>query len=329
MTNTRPILSIRNLSVVLDSDAKRRTVINNLSLDIPRGQTVALVGESGSGKTLAALAVLGLLPEVATTLNGSISFNGKNMLTLPDSELQELRGDRIGMIFQEPGTSLNPLISVGKQIGESLQIHKGLGKRIIKEQVLALMELVGIPDPERRYRSLPQQLSGGVRQRVVIAMALACRPELLLADEPTTALDSTVQAQILDLLSRLIQDLRMSVFLISHDLGVVASLADRVAVLHSGQIVEEGSVRKILKVPLHPYSQMLLKLNPFKRNTNSGVKVTVLSPRLSPQNGGTDFCSMVGNCPYETERCSFSNPELVKFSDNHSVRCHNVERAND
>ncbi len=259
MIPSRPILSIKDLSLTVKRRSGELQILNRLSLDVPKGQTVALVGESGSGKTLAALAVLGILPSAAKVTEGTALFEGLDLLSMEENQLRQLRGDRIGMVFQEPGTSLNPLVPVGRQIGESLRIHKGLGRRITREQVMALMDLVGIPDPRRRYRSYPHQLSGGVRQRVVIAMALACRPDLLLADEPTTALDATVQAQILDLLSRLARDLRMSVLLISHDLGVVSALADRIAVLKDGSVVEEGTVEDVLHRPDHPYSKAFIK----------------------------------------------------------------------
>jgi len=318
----RPILSIRGLTVELIDETRSFKVLDGLTLDVPRGTTVAVVGESGSGKTIAALSVLNLLPRVAKVTRGSVEFDGHNLLELDDDAMCEIRGNRIGMIFQEPGTSLNPLMQVGRQIGEALRIHKGLGRAITREQVLALMEMVGIPDPRRRYRNFPHQLSGGVRQRVVIAMALACRPDLLLADEPTTALDATVQAQIIDLLARLIRDLRMSVLLITHDLGVVASLADRVAVLHAGMLIEEGPVRAILKSPRHPYTEALLEARP---EIGSGVlrksRLAALRGSSPSRDDEQSGCPLAPVCKQAHERCHTERGEMVAVSAGHLVRC--------
>lgn len=321
MTPSSAILSIEDLTVRIETPQRNKTVLEGLGLQVPRGETVALVGESGSGKTLAALSVLGLLPAAAHVTSGSIEFEETDLLTLSESEIQEIRGEKIGMVFQEPSTSLNPLMPIGRQIGEALRAHKGLGRGIVKEQVLSLMEIVGIPDPRRRYRSYPHQLSGGVRQRVVIAMALSCRPDLLLADEPTTSLDLTVQAQILDLLARLIGDLRMSVLLISHDLGVVANLADRIAVLHTGKLVEEGTVRAVLKTPAHPYTRALLNATPFTRRsagTDQLVALSVSATGLEARSG----CPMARTCRRAAGRCAEENPHMAPVGSDHRVRCH-------
>lgn len=258
MTAPGPALAIRDLVVEVRGGGGPRRVLDGLSLEVPRGAAVALVGESGSGKTLAALAVLGLLPRAATVRGGSVVFEGEELLGAGESRLRSIRGARIGMVFQEPRSALNPLKPVGPQIGEVLRLHKGLAAGIVREQVLSLMELVGIADPARRYRSFPHQLSSGLLQRVLVATAIACRPELLIADAPTSALDATVQAQILDLITRLRRDLRMSMLLITHDVGVVAALADSVAVLHGGRVVEAGDVRAILAAPSHPHARSLL-----------------------------------------------------------------------
>jgi ABC-type microcin C transport system duplicated ATPase subunit YejF len=246
MAGAAHMLTIRDLAVEIRGRGGVRRVLDGLSLDVPRGRAVALVGESGSGKTLAALAVVGLLPRAASVRGGSVLFDGKELLGAGDRLLRTIRGARVGMIFQEPRSALNPLQPVGPQIGEGLRLHKGLGARLVREQVLSLMELVGIADPAQRYRAFPHQLSSGLLQRVLVATALACRPDLLIADEPTSALDATVQAQILDLLARLRRDLRMSMLLITHNVGVVAALADSVAVLRGGRVVEEGDVRAFL-----------------------------------------------------------------------------------
>jgi ABC-type microcin C transport system duplicated ATPase subunit YejF len=251
-------LSIRDLAVEVSGRGGARAVIDGLSLDVPRGRAVALIGESGSGKTLTALAVLGLLPRAARVVRGAVLFDGEDVLAAGEERLRALRGDRIGMVFQEPRAALNPLRKVGPQIGEVLRLHKGLGESLVREQVLSLMEMVGIGDPPRSYDTYPHQLSSGVLQRVLIATALACRPDLVIADEPTSALDATVQGQIIDLLARLRQDLRMSMLLITHNVGVVAALADFVAVLHEGRVIEAGAVREILGAPQHPYTRSLL-----------------------------------------------------------------------
>jgi ABC-type microcin C transport system duplicated ATPase subunit YejF len=258
MAKPPDILSIRDLAVEVAGRGAPRAVLDGLSLDVPRGRAVALVGESGSGKTLAALAVLGLLPRAARVKGGVVLFDGEDVLAAGEEHLRGLRGSRIGMVFQEPRSALNPLKRVGPQIGEVLRLHKGIGGSLAREQVLALMELVGIADPSRTYDTYPHQLSSGVLQRVLIATALACRPDLVIADEPTSALDATVQAQILDLLARLRRDLRMSMLLITHNVGVVAALADSVAVLLDGRVVEAGDVREILTAPRHPYTRSLL-----------------------------------------------------------------------
>lgn len=318
----RPILSIRDLTVDLTDETRSFKVLDGLTLDVPRGTTVAVVGESGSGKTIAALSVLNLLPTVARITAGEVVFDGRNLLELDDDAMGDIRGNRIGMIFQEPSTSLNPLMQVGRQIGEALRIHKGLGRAVTREQVLALMEMVGIPDPRRRYRNYPHQLSGGVRQRVVVAMALACRPDLLLADEPTTALDATVQAQIIDLLARLIRDLRMSVLLITHDLGVVASLADRVAVLNDGRVVEEGPVRTILKHPAHPYTEALLEARPAS-GTGSVHKSRLAALRGSSpsRDGDVAGCPLAPVCKQGAERCQVERVEMITVGPGHRARC--------
>jgi len=326
----RPILSIRDLSVEIAGESRSRQILDGLTIDVPRGTTVAVVGESGSGKTIAALSVLNLLPSVARVTRGSVEFDGRDLLQLDDDAMCDIRGNRIGMIFQEPTTSLNPLMQVGRQIGEAVRIHKGLGRAVTREQVLALMEMVGIPDPRRRYRNYPHQLSGGVRQRVVIAMALACRPDLLLADEPTTALDATVQAQIIDLLARLIRDLRMSVLLITHDLGVVASLADRVAVLHAGTLVEEGPVRAILKSPRHPYTQALLEARPESR---SGVlrrsRLAALRGSSPSGEGASTGCPLAPVCKHALEICHAQRGEMIAVGPDHFARCLNPQESAD
>lgn len=252
------LIEIRDLTVAFNG----QTVVSKLSLDIPVGECLALVGESGSGKSVTAHSILQLLPKGGTQTTGSIRYRGQQLIGANDKVLRELRGNRIAMIFQEPMTSLNPLHTVAKQIGETLLLHKGLSGKAAQWRILELLELVGIQHPQKRLKAYPHQLSGGQRQRVMIAMALACEPELLIADEPTTALDVTVQRKILLLLKELQQRLNMSLLLISHDLNLVHSIAQRVCVMRAGEIVEQSNCQLLFKHPQHPYSQLLLDAEP-------------------------------------------------------------------
>ncbi|MDD5309482.1 MAG: ABC transporter ATP-binding protein [Deltaproteobacteria bacterium] len=322
MSTPPPILAIRDLQVAIDAEGCSWNAVDGLTLTVQRGRTLALVGESGSGKTLTALAVLGLLPSPPSRLvGGAIEFLGRDLTRLKDAQMRKIRGDRIAMIFQEPATSLNPLVPVGRQIAEAMRVHQGIGEATAREQVLALMEIVGIPDPRPRYRSYPHQLSGGMRQRIIIAMALSCRPDLLLADEPTTALDATVQAQIVDLLSRLIKDLRMSVILITHDLAVVAAMADRVAVLYAGRLMEEGGVREVLKDPLHPYTRALVAASPTGVR-RSGQVVLPLQGGLDSGARPENACLFAPRCPHAFAPCATEAPPLALRVDGRLARCH-------
>jgi oligopeptide/dipeptide ABC transporter ATP-binding protein len=329
MSREQPILAIRDLSIVIEDNLGLEKAVDNLSLEVKKGQTLALVGESGSGKTLTALATLGILPTPpAKITSGSIFFEEQDLLTLPERAMRKIRGDRISMIFQEPVTSLNPIMPVGIQIGEAIEIHQGLGRRNSREQVLALMEMVGIPDPRRRYRSYPHQLSGGIRQRVMIAMALSCRPKLLLADEPTSALDTTVQAQIVDLLSRLIRDLGMSVLLITHDLGVVAAMADRVVVVHKGRVIEEGTTREILKNPSHPYTSSLISARPVQGKTYPLANLENMHADGIENRDKTRGCPFAVLCPNKLKNCENETPSLTYLNDGRKVRCFARETHN-
>lgn len=266
------LIEIRDLSVAFSG----QTVVRNLSLDVRPGECLALVGESGSGKSVTAHSILQLLPEAGTATTGSVKYRGQELIGAPAGTLQKLRGNRIAMIFQEPMTSLNPLHSIEKQIGETLLLHKGLGGKAAQARILELLELVGIQKPQERLKAYPHQLSGGQRQRVMIAMALACEPELLIADEPTTALDVTVQRKILLLLKSLQQRLGMSLLLISHDLNLVRSIAQRVCVMHAGEIVEQADCQTLFTAPQHPYSRLLLDAEPAGDVLCSDERETVL-----------------------------------------------------
>lgn len=266
------LIEIRDLCVAFSG----QTVVHNLSLDVRPGECLALVGESGSGKSVTALSILQLLPETGTQSSGSVRYRGQELIGASPATLQKLRGDRIAIIFQEPMTSLNPLHSIEKQIGETLLLHKGLGGKAAQARIIELLELVGIQKPEERLKAYPHQLSGGQRQRVMIAMALACEPELLIADEPTTALDVTVQRKILLLLKSLQQRLGMSLLLISHDLNLVRSMAQRVCVMHTGEIVEQADCETLFTAPQHPYSRLLLDAEPAGEALCSEARETVL-----------------------------------------------------
>ena len=263
MKNHQTLVQVRNLSVLFKQGDTRTLAVDRVSFKIARGETVALVGESGSGKTVSALSILKLLPyPAASHPTGEIFFEGRNLLNAPEDDLRAIRGKRISIIFQEPMTSLNPLHTIEKQVGEVLRVHRGLEADEVKSRVLELMHKVGIRDPEKRLGAYPHQLSGGQRQRVMIAMALANEPDLLIADEPTTALDVTIQAQILELLKDLQKEMGMAMLLITHDLGIVRKMAERIYVMKSGEIVENGSTQAIFEEPKHPYTQHLMAAEP-------------------------------------------------------------------
>jgi ABC-type dipeptide/oligopeptide/nickel transport system ATPase component len=256
---SEPVLAVEDLHVALESNERRMHAVRGLTFHIERGETLALVGESGSGKSVTALSILGLLPRSAAwTVTGRIAFLGEDLLPLPETRMRARRGTGLGMIFQEPMTSLNPVIAVGEQIGERLRAHGGMNRRRAAERAVEMLERVRIPEPKRRAADYPHQMSGGMRQRVMIAMALACGPQLLIADEPTTALDVTIQAQILDLMRDLQAEFGMAILFITHDLGVVAEMADRVVVMYAGEAVEQGDVREIFSKPRMPYTRALL-----------------------------------------------------------------------
>jgi microcin C transport system ATP-binding protein len=261
--SANPLLSVRDLSVVFRADGRESLAVDHVSFEIGRGETVALVGESGSGKSVTALSVLKLLPyPAAYHPSGTINFDGRDLLQLSERDMQRLRGDDITIVFQEPMTSLNPLHTIEKQIGEILLLHRGLTGNAARARTVEVLSQVGIPDPQSRLKSYPHQLSGGQRQRVMIAMALANEPDLLIADEPTTALDVTVQAQIIELLKDIKKRLGMSLLFITHDLGIVRTIADRVCVMKEGKIVEQGDVARVFAAPQHPYTRALLAAEP-------------------------------------------------------------------
>ncbi len=303
--------------------------VEGVSFQINAGETLGIVGESGCGKSVTAMSILRLIQEPPGKIAGSIRFDGRELLTLSEPEMQAIRGNAISMIFQEPMTSLNPVLTVGKQIGETLRLHQGMDARQAEQKSIEMLILVGIPAPERRVHEYPHQLSGGMRQRVMIAMALACNPKLLIADEPTTALDVTIQAQILDLMRDLKQRLGSAIMLITHDLGVVAEMAERVVVMYAGRKVEEATVGEIFAHPLHPYTQGLLGAVPklgsslHKGGRSRLAEIAGLVPSLRKRIVG---CAFAGRCGFATEVCRQVAPAIELKASAHLVACHHAER---
>ena len=319
------LLSVKNLSTEFPVKKGIVRAVEDVSFDVDQGEILAIVGESGSGKSVTSLSIMGLLAEPGHVAGGSLEFEGKDLATLSEKQYRELRGNDMAMIFQEPMTSLNPVYRVGNQIVEAIRTHEKVSKAEAKARAVDLLRKVGIPSPEARINDYPHQMSGGMRQRVMIAMALACNPKLLIADEPTTALDVTIQAQILDLLRRLRDDTGMAVLLITHDLGVVSETADRVVVMYCGQVVEEAEVRTLFDHPMHPYTLGLLKSIPRLEDDDSKrlymIKGMVPNPLEMPP--GCHFSDRCDSC---MDVCRTKVPELVDV-DGHKVRCFLYESA--
>lgn len=311
-------LSIDNLKVDYVTDDGIVHALNGVSLELVQGETLGLVGETGAGKTTMAKCIMGILPKRTGKIrSGEITFEEKNLLKCSEKELQSIRGAQIAMIFQDPMTSLNPVLTVGEQIAEAVENHERCGKARAMERAEEMLELVGIP--AERVHEYPHQFSGGMKQRVVIAIALACNPKMLIADEPTTALDVTIQAQVLEMMQSLKRQLNTSMLLITHDLGVVAQNCDRVAVIYAGEIVEYGTVMDVFKRMKHPYTQGLFssipQINADVKRLNS-IPGLMLDPTLDVE--GCRFCD---RCKYATEECHINHPELVEIESGHSVRC--------
>ncbi|MCB7038943.1 ABC transporter ATP-binding protein [Eggerthella sinensis] len=319
------LLSVKNLSTEFPVKKGIVRAVEDVSFDVDAGEILAIVGESGSGKSVTSLSVMGLLAEPGHVAGGSMEFEGKDLTKLSEKQYRELRGNDMAMIFQEPMTSLNPVYRVGKQITEAIRTHEKVSKAEAKTRAVDLLRKVGIPSPEARINDYPHQMSGGMRQRVMIAMALACNPKLLIADEPTTALDVTIQAQILDLLRRLRDDTGMAVLLITHDLGVVSETADRVVVMYCGQVVEEADVRELFDHPMHPYTLGLLKSIPRLEDDDTKrlymIKGMVPNPLEMPP--GCHFSDRCDSC---MDICRQQIPDLVDL-DGHKVRCFLYENA--
>ena len=319
------LLSVKNLSTEFPVKKGIVRAVEDVSFDVDAGEILAIVGESGSGKSVTSLSIMGLLAEPGRVAAGSMEFEGRDLATLPEKDYRELRGNDMAMIFQEPMTSLNPVYRVGKQIVEAIRTHEKVSKKEARERAIDLLRKVGIPSPEKRIDDYPHQMSGGMRQRVMIAMALACNPKLLIADEPTTALDVTIQAQILDLLRRLRDDTGMAVLLITHDLGVLSETADRVVVMYCGQVVEEAEVRALFDHPMHPYTLGLLKSIPRLEDDDTKrlymIKGMVPNPLEMPP--GCHFSDRCDSC---MDICRTQMPKLVDAG-GRKVRCFLYEDA--
>ncbi len=314
------LLEIENLSVEFGSEDRPFKAVDQVCLSIDKGEVVGIVGESGSGKSVTAKALMGLVDWPGRVSAERLEFNGKDLLSLSEKQRRQITGYDIAMIFQEPMTSLNPCFTAGYQIMEALKIHEGGSKAALKARALELLEQVGIPDPQARLKAFPHQLSGGMSQRIMIAMAIACNPRLLIADEPTTALDVTIQAQILDLLLSLQQRGQMALMLITHDLALVAEAAQRVVVMYAGQVVEAGPVPEIFDLPRHPYTAALLEALPERSLGHSRLQTI---PGVVPgQFDRPTGCLLNPRCQFATERCRQEAPQLSTLADGRQVRCH-------
>ena len=314
------LLEIKDLCVQYKTHNGTVYAVNGVNLTLKKGETLGLVGETGAGKTTTALSILRLLPDrIGEIKSGGILLDGEEITKISEAEMRNIRGNKVSMIFQDPMTSLNPLFTVGDQLIEPLRIHKGISKKEARDLVLEKLRMVEIPDPESRMKQYPHELSGGMRQRIMIAMAIMCNPRLIIADEPTTALDVTIQAQILDLLQSLQKKLGTAVIMITHDLGVIAGMCSRVLVMYGGVVVEEGTVREIFYEPKHPYTWGLLRSIPQK----SGEKRKLIPIPGSPPDliAPPPGCPFVARCPYAMNICNSALPEMTRLSQTHCARC--------
>ncbi len=318
------LLEVENLQTHFRTPDGINRAVDGVSFHVDEGETLAIVGESGCGKSVTSMSLMRLIPEPPGKIAGSVRFRGKDLLKLSDREMRDIRGNEISMIFQEPMTSLNPVLTVGRQIGETLRLHQGLDKNAAEKRAVELLTLVGIPEPVRRVKEYPHQMSGGMRQRVMIAISLACNPKLLIADEPTTALDVTIQAQILQLMLDLKRRVGAAVILITHDLGVVAEVAERVMVMYAGRKVEEAPVAELFRSPRHPYTQGLLGAVPKLGSSLTGAarrlaEIPGQVPSLKQRITG---CAFAGRCPLVSDLCREVAPGLEEKSLRHFAACH-------
>lgn len=315
---TQALLHIENLKTVISSKDGKLVPVDGVDITIPKGKTVGIVGESGCGKSMTAMSIMGLLPNTTHIEEGKILFQDMDLTKLNPKELRKITGDKISIIFQEPMTSLNPVIQVGKQVREAILLHEKVSKEEAKQRVIEIFRQVGIPEPERRYNAYPHQLSGGLRQRVMIGMAMVCNPDLLIADEPTTALDVTIEAQILHLMRQLQKDKGTSIMMITHNLGVVAEICDQVYVMYAGKVVESAEVHELFQNPKHPYTQGLLGALPKMDSRQRLNSIDGMVPTLKDMPIG---CRFAPRCPMATQKCREEQPALVDVTAGHQVRC--------
>jgi peptide/nickel transport system ATP-binding protein len=328
---TAPLLSVRDLRTHFFTEDGVTRAVDGVSFDVSAGETLGIVGESGCGKSVTALSIMRLLPpRLAETVGGTVSFDGRSLLDLPEAEMRGIRGNRIAMIFQEPMTSLNPVLTIGHQIAEAVRIHQGASASEAQARAVETLKLVRIPDAERRLGDYPHQFSGGMRQRVMIAMALACSPKLLIADEPTTALDVTIQAQILKLMLELKERTGAAVILITHDLGVVAETCQRVIVMYAGRKIEEAPILELFDQPAHPYTRGLMASIPRYHGRAAGARKRRLAeiPGIVPSlREPIEGCAFAPRCPYAVERCRIEAPPLRTVGGGHVAACHFAEEV--
>jgi oligopeptide/dipeptide ABC transporter ATP-binding protein len=325
---TQPVLEVKNLRTAFRVEGEELIAVDDVSFSVKPGQTLGIVGESGCGKSVTSLSIMGLIPSPPGRIaSGEIRFKGKNLVGMPTSELRKIRGNDISMIFQEPMTSLNPVFTIGNQIMESVRLHQKLGKKEAREKAIEMLRLVGIPAPERRIDDYPHQLSGGMRQRVMIAMALSCNPSVLIADEPTTALDVTIQAQILELMKSLREKLNMGVILITHDLGVVAETCDQVVVMYAGRVVEEGTAEDIFYRPAHPYTKGLLNSIPSHTGEKKSGRLETIPGLVPSLLNLPKGCRFQDRCKRRQEmgnpsKCVEADPALEGVGAGHRAACY-------
>lgn len=313
------LLEVKGLTTAFTGDYGKNISVDHIHFHVDEGEVVCIVGESGCGKSVTSLSIMGLLKRDGKVSEGEVLFDGKNLLSMTEKELDEIRGDQLTMIFQDPLTSLNPVFTVGSQITESIMTHMHLSKAQAHERAVALLKKVGMPEAERMLKKYPHTLSGGMRQRIMIAMALSCNPRLLIADEPTTALDVTIQAQIMKLLKELQRENGMSIILITHDIGLVANMADRVLVMYAGQIIEEAPATELFANPRHPYTRALLDTVPTIRDTAERKLVSI--PGMVPENyDEITGCRFAERCPYRKAECALPQADY-EFGENHKARC--------
>jgi len=320
-----PVLNVRGLTTSFKTDRGIVTAVDDVSFDVAPGETLGIVGESGCGKTVTSKSIMRLLPDHITRYgkNSEVMFEGRNLLRASQSEMRKVRGNKVAMIFQEPMTALNPVFTVGWQLDETLKYHTKLGKRDRRDKAVEMLRLVEIPNPEQRLKEYPHQLSGGMRQRVMIASALACEPDVLIADEPTTALDVTIQAQILDLMNGLKEKFNTAILLITHDLGVVATVADRVMVMYAGRVIEEAEVGQIFHDPKHPYTKALLGSIPKRGRKSSTGRLPTIAGIVPSLWELPEGCRFQERCPYmDEDRCVREEPALEDLEGDRRVRCH-------